>query len=229
MASQNEQYPEKLKEVNLSSGDYLEFLKQKRSHRRYLQTPISHDIIRQLHAFGSWAPTGTNCQSTHFLFIRDKAVLNELLKEIMRVYKRFQRLLNILPLRWLMGIFDRRVLGKELRRDLDRIIKRYKQGEDPIFHQATLVVIAYNNKKITSTPYDDACYAMANMTLGGETLGLSSCINGLSTIAFKMNRKIKKMLGIEGKYSLQTCAGFGYPLYHYVNEVFREERKLTIL
>ena len=56
----------------------LEFIKSRRSTRKYADIAVPTEIVEQVVEAGRYAPSGGNSQSTHFLVIRNKEVLDEL-------------------------------------------------------------------------------------------------------------------------------------------------------
>lgn len=222
---ENNLEPETLQNYTLSSENLLFFLRSRRSHRAYQDKHIENDTIKHLIEFGRYAPTGTNSESVEFIFIRDLNKINLILDEIMKTYIFFNRIIQYKIFRFFIGLFDKRIKKAELKRDLLRLVERYKNGEDPIFHKAPLLVFISAGTYTASTPYDDCCYALYNMILGAETLGLSSCINGLAMLGLKFNKKIKKLINPDKNFKIYTCATFGYPKYKYQSFVYRKEKK----
>ena len=56
----------------------LQFLKARRSTRAYLDKAVPSEFLEAVLEAGRYAPSGKNVQATHFLVIRNKAVLNQL-------------------------------------------------------------------------------------------------------------------------------------------------------
>jgi nitroreductase len=84
--------------------------------------------------------------------------------------------------------------------------------------------------KKASTPKDDACYALYNLVLGAESMGLSTCINQLAVVAYKsMKRKIRRILKLPKNAKIFACTSLGYPGYQYHRLVFRKPADLQII
>ncbi len=58
--------------------DALELIQTRHSTRKFLPKPVEQEILEQIIEAGRFAPSGGNNQTTHFMVIRDKAVLDEL-------------------------------------------------------------------------------------------------------------------------------------------------------
>ena len=55
--------------------DVLEFIKSRRSTRKFTDKEIEAEKLDQILEAGRYAPSGGNSQSTHFFVIRNKDVL----------------------------------------------------------------------------------------------------------------------------------------------------------
>ncbi len=227
---ENREIPEPVKNISLSPENLLYFLRSRRSHRIYTKKSISDKTIQELANFGRFAPTGTNTESVHFLFVKNPDRVKEIQTEIMKFYSTSYRLVNYGAARIFGPIFDRRLRKiPEIRKALKTLITAYKNGQDPIFYRAPLLAFLYADRYEASTPHDDCCYAACNMILGAETMGLSSCINARAIAVLSHNRKLKAKLGFVKGLTPYVCIGFGYPEHRYKNLVFRKEARTRIL
>lgn len=226
---QNGKAPDRISEFQISSDEFMNIIRARRSNRSYTQNPISDDIINKLADFGRYAPTGSNSQSVNLIFIKDKNTIKEILNETIKVYKRFLCLLNIPLSDCVVPLFHNKMNVSEMKTALKSIIKDHSDGIDPIYFAAPLIVYICANKGEASTPYDDCCYAAYNMILGAQTMGISSCINTRALVAVFHNDKIKNKIGLTKGLKPYVCVVFGYPKYKYKSLVFRNEAKIKIL
>jgi nitroreductase/NAD-dependent dihydropyrimidine dehydrogenase PreA subunit len=226
---ENRKTPERKKKPDVSPEAMLNILRSRRSHRTYLDKPVEDSEIKKLADFGRYAPTGSNTETVQFLFVKDKAVIKEILKESMNVYKELYRLLNNPFVRFFGPIFSKRMDVARFQTSLRALMKEYDAGGDPIFFKAPVIAYVYADKDKASTPYDDCCYATYNMILGVETLGLSSCLNTRAVEAVNHSRTLKKMLGFTGRFKVYTCTNVGYPKYSYTNLAFRKDAQIRIV
>jgi nitroreductase/NAD-dependent dihydropyrimidine dehydrogenase PreA subunit len=226
---ENGNIPEKVKIQPVSSENMLYLLRTRRSHRSYKNTPVDDTALKKIADFGRYAPTGTNSESVQYLFVKDKAVRDEILKESMITYKKLYKLLNHPFVKCFWQIFYKRKNFNRVKVSLFTMLEEYKAGEDPIFFNAPVIAFVFADKSKASTPYDDCCYATYNMILGAESIGLSSCINARATAAVFHSKRLKKMLGFIDNLKMYTCVNLGYPKHAYTNLVFRKEPKVAIL
>jgi nitroreductase/NAD-dependent dihydropyrimidine dehydrogenase PreA subunit len=226
---ENRKAPEKVNVLPMSSENMLYMLRARRSHRSYKSTPVDDLVLNKIADFGRYAPTGTNSESVQYLFVKDKTVKNEILKESMLIYKKLYNLLNNPFVKYFGQIFYKRQNLKQVRASLFKMMEEYNAGGDPIFFNAPVIAFIFTDRNMASTPYDDCCYATYNMILGAESIGVSSCINARATAGVFHSRKLKKMLGFIGNIKMYTCVNLGYPKYAYNNLVFRKKPIVTIL
>lgn len=226
---ENEVLPPLLQDPGIAAESLYRFFLNRRSHRKYQKKPLPDNLILELIEFGRIAPTGTNNQPVQFLVIQSPEKIEQVRRQLMKVYAAFHKLVKNPLVRFIVSLFDKRIKKPELQRDLTQMIARFQAGEDPLFHNAPAVIFLLASKYESSTPADDCAYALSQMVFGAETLGLSSCVNGLATIALARSKKLRKSLGITGDTKAYTAATFGYPLYHYKSTVFRNKARYRII
>lgn len=56
----------------------LDFMKARRSTRKFSEKPIPRDALEQVLEAGRYAPSGMNLQATHFLVIEDRGIMDKL-------------------------------------------------------------------------------------------------------------------------------------------------------
>ncbi len=155
----------------------INFLKAARSVRFYKKTQVPGSVLQQVLRAMECAPTGANVRSEKITVLSDasqikalsEAVLEELLKNPAN------------KARWeeSFGI-------------------RKKIYEYPIYFDAPHVFIVYG---LGNTPIDH--YNIANIItygrLAAQSLGLGTCYNGWTQMAFESNPELPKMAGVRGK------------------------------
>ena len=66
--------------------DILEFIKSRRSTRKFTDKEIEAEKLDQILEAGRYAPSGGNSQSTHFLVIQNKDVLAHLQNAVRKAF-----------------------------------------------------------------------------------------------------------------------------------------------
>lgn len=62
--------------------DLFDAIKERKSIRRFKQTPVSDDDIKKILDAGRWAPSANNTQPWSFVVIRDKALLGKMAESV---------------------------------------------------------------------------------------------------------------------------------------------------
>ena len=66
--------------------DILEFIKSRRSTRKFMAKEIEAEKLDQILEAGRYAPSGSNSQSTHFLVIQNEDVLTFLQNAVRKAF-----------------------------------------------------------------------------------------------------------------------------------------------
>ncbi len=213
-----------------ASAEMLSILRSRRSMRKFLSKDVEDEKLRELADYVRFAPTGTNSEATQVVFVKSPEKIQKLTDKLMKFYIRLNRITSFFLVRWLVLLFFPKEKALEMKKSLVRMIKRYKEKKDPLFHHSPVVVFMVFYGRNASTPKDDACYALYNLVLGAESMGLATCINELSVVAYKrMKRKIRRILGLPKQAKIYSCTSLGYPAYSYKRMVFRKPANYLVI
>ena len=72
----------------------LEFIYRRRSVRKFLDTPVSDEVVKLLIDAAIHAPSGKNAQNWHFVVVRNRAMIAEMAA---MVEKKHETLLPFMP------------------------------------------------------------------------------------------------------------------------------------
>lgn len=133
----------------------LDFIKSRRSTRRFKAVPVSDELVGQVVEAGRYAPSGGNNQTTHFLVVRNTQVL-ERLREL--VEQEFSKM-EATP-----GMYKSMVHS----------IQAAKKGGYVFHYNAPVLIITANQKDYGNNIADCSC-ALENMMLMANALDLGSC------------------------------------------------------
>ena len=64
----------------MNPKEFLDFLIRRRSIRKYLEKPISDEDLNMILEAGRWAPSGTNRQPWKFIIIKNRELLQQIVK-----------------------------------------------------------------------------------------------------------------------------------------------------
>lgn len=183
----------------MNSDDLFNLMAQRRSVRRFADTPVEQSVIEQLIAAAGWAPSNHNRQGWKFLVWQDKqkieAMACTIREEIKNLCEQAHRLAKDhgSELVYYSGIFETAPVV---------ILAMHKMS--PAISRTILE--KSDSMKISSEAISTAM-AVQNMLLLAESLGLGTCVMTAPLLATKVWRQQELPAGFE-----PTCLiAVGYP------------------
>lgn len=135
--------------------DILNFIKSRRSTRRFAEKPVEEEKLKKVLEAGYYAPSGGNNQSWHFVVIEDAVVLNELAEKVSAAFCEME--------------YDETTYAS-----LVNSIRQAKRGGYVFHYGAPVLIVVANQKGYGNAMADSAC-ALENMMLMANALDLGSC------------------------------------------------------
>ena len=132
----------------------LDFIKSRRSTRKFKSEAVPAELIEQVVEAGRYAPSGGNSQSTHFIVIENKEVLDSLADLAKQEFAKME-------------------VTKDTYKSLVNSINASKNG-NYVFHYNCPVLIVTANKKDYGNNIADCACALENMMLMANSLDLGS-------------------------------------------------------
>lgn len=171
----------------------LEFIKSRRSTRRYKPKDISEEQLKQIVEAGRFAPSGGNCQSTHFIVVKNKEIMAELAKLTQQEFARME-------------------IAPGLYKSIVNSINASKKGNYIFHYNAPVLIITASQKDYGNNIADCAC-ALENMMLMANALDLGSCwINQLKWLNENpVILEYMKKLGMDESERVYGALAVGYP------------------
>ncbi|MCD8189611.1 MAG: nitroreductase family protein [Clostridiales bacterium] len=168
-----------------------EIIRNRRSVRKFNDIPLSDEALSAIVEAGRWAPTGGNCQTTHFLVITNGEVLETLRVRVKTAFAGME-------------------LAEGQYLSIQNSIRRAKQGDYVYDYHAPALVVVANRRGYPNAMADSAC-ALQNMLLTAEALGVGSCwINQLHWLDENpLVRDYLESLGLGGDETICGAAAFG--------------------
>jgi len=178
------------KEINqrkegLKMSETLKVIESRRSIRRYKPDQLSDEELSQLIDAAIYAPSARNQQKWHFTVVQDKSIIDRM-AEIFRI--------------------------NALNSGDKRFANFVGNPEYHVFHHAPTVVMVSCDLDAGFIEMDCGI-AIQNICLAAESLGIGSCIIGLSRIILlsEEGKKLVHGLGIPEGYSHICSISLGYP------------------
>lgn len=171
----------------------LEFIKSRRSTRRYKSEDVSDEQLEQIVEAGRFAPSGGNCQSTHFIVVKNKETLAELAELTQQEFAKME-------------------ITSGLYKSIVNSINASKKGNYIFHYNAPVLIITANQKDYGNNIADCAC-ALQNMMLMANALDLGSCwINQLKWLNENpVILEYMKELGMNEGERVYGALAVGYP------------------
>jgi len=173
-------------------NNMLDFIKSRRSTRKYKQTPVPQDLVEQVVQAGRYAPSGGNCQSTHFIVLQDEAVLEELAKLVRQEFSKME-------------------VSPGMYRSIVNSINASRNGNYIFHYHAPVLIITANQNDYGNNIADCSC-ALENMMLMANALDLGSCwINQLKWLNENpVILQYLKELGMHDRERVYGALALGY-------------------
>ena len=167
-------------------NDVIETMVSRRSCRKFTRQQLTEDQLQAVLTAGRYAPTGGNCQLTHFLVIQDGAVLSELSARVQSAFARME-------------------LTEDLYASIRNSIQASRLGTYHYDYQAPTLIVVASRAGYPNAMADCAC-AIENMMVAATSLGLGSCwINQLRWL--DGNEGIHRYLETLGLGAEETVCG----------------------
>jgi nitroreductase/NAD-dependent dihydropyrimidine dehydrogenase PreA subunit len=217
-------------EAPAMSPEVLEMLfRERRSVRLYASTSVPEGILNKVLDAGRYAPTGTNSQNVHYVVLKSPDQISELRKMTISFYEKiFSRVRGGFG-RLLLSLVAGRRITEYLHESLPKIERRYeqiKQGKDPLFYHAPVVMLAHAESWDTNSSFN-CSVALYHCSLMAHTLGLGCCFNGFLVNAVNRSPKIKAWLGIPTDHRCYSAMTLGFPDVRYLRLVHRNPPKMN--
>ena len=133
----------------------MELIQSRRSTRKYERTPVEREKLEQVVEAGRHAPSGGNIQTTHFIVIENREVLDVLAGLVKREFAKME-------------------VKEGMYVSLVRSINASKGGEYVFHYDAPVLIMTANQANYGNNIADCAC-ALENMMLMANALDLGSC------------------------------------------------------
>ena len=167
----------------LSEVQVEQFLRSRRSVRRFQDRPVEQATLQRLIEIARYAPTGSNMQLVEWTVINDRQRLHELSGQVIQ---------------WMRGIMEADPQCKAMPY-IPMLVKAWDQGADAVLRSAPCLVTAMapahdRNGMVSLT------LALSYLELAAPVFGLGTCWAGLLQGAMLTNPALKQAVGIPRNY-----------------------------
>ncbi len=171
----------------------FEVIRTRRSTRKYKAEPIDRGSLEKILQAGRMAPSGGNSQSTHFIVIEKREVLDKLAELAREEFAQME-------------------IGPDTYKSIQHSIRASRAGEYVFHYNAPTLIVTANQEHYGNNIADCAC-AIENMMLMANELNLGSCwINQLHWLAdHDRIRDYMRELGMAEDETVCAAMIVGYP------------------
>ena len=127
----------------------------RRSTRNFKPDSVDNALLEKILAAGRAAPCGGNSQTTHFIVIRNRQVMDELASVVREEFAKME-------------------IQPDTYKSLKAAITASKKGNFTFHYNAPVLIVTANKKNYGNAMADCAC-AVENMMLEANELDLGSC------------------------------------------------------
>ena len=212
------------------SPEILEsFFKERRSVRNYTKDPVPENILNRILDAGIYGPTGRNSQNVHYIVLTSADQISQLRTMTTgfydRVFARARGWLSGLILSWIAGRKTLAYLRESLPK-AEYAHEQMKQGKDPLFFHAPVVILAHAESWDTCSSFN-CSVALYQCSLLAHTLCLGCCFNGYLVNAVNHDQEIKKWLRVPPDHQCYAAMTLGYRNVTYRRPIRRDSPKMT--
>ncbi|MFH1149433.1 MAG: nitroreductase family protein [Actinomycetota bacterium] len=190
---------------------------ERRSVRKYKDRQVPENVVRRVCEAGRFSPSAGNSQPWKFVVIRDRELIDEMERHVVRWCKLFKFFLDwrssplgrLVP--WLMAQVSIRVKRSQLHPIPFGAICLIAEGKLKAFHGAPTVILILEDRRGVSRPQVDVGCCGQNMVLAAHSMGLGTCWVGFVEL-LKYGLKWRRKFGVEFPYRFCEAICLGYPV-----------------
>lgn len=187
-------------DANWNPGaDVIEnYLKARRSIRRFKKDPVEKEKLERLMKITSFAPSGHNSRPVEWIIFSDREQIKTLAKHVID---------------WMNSMKES---SPEIAKAMhfDMITKAWDAGIDVVTYSCPALVIAHGKKANPNTGAG-CTIALAHLEIAAPSLGLGCCWGGFFTWCAMVYAPLKEALNIPAGNIVQGTILTGYPLFKY--------------
>ena len=211
----------------IDSGDFIQFIRERRTHRAFLDKKIPKEHLTKLIDTVRYAPTGHNDQTVEIILVENPERRKKLsslavdwvegtLKEVEKKLEEMKSSGKGTP---------EKMAELEDRAGFFRMLAEARSaGFDPIFYEAPAVAI-FHSPSTSITPKDNCVIASTTMGLLARTFGLETTYIALFEAAVRGHTPLRDELRLPKGHEVLSVIILGYPKVRYLRTVDRKPIK----
>ncbi|MBI9076782.1 MAG: nitroreductase family protein [Desulfatibacillum sp.] len=208
---------------------FAEIVRTRRSVRAYKDKPVPREVLEQIIGLAKYSPTASNTQHVEYVVVTDRDLIKRVADRIFSYGERFADWTHTKKGKLVFGavnaIAPKANLGRYVE-GMDHYKEDVAKGKDIILHNAPALVLIHAPAK---APFacDNCNIAAANITSYAHALGLGTCYIGFLTLTLRLNKGMRRELGIPKGNKAFVSLVMGYPAYKFKRITARKEPSVT--
>lgn len=195
--------------LDFSRAQTVQFLRSRRSVRRFKSKPVEKNDLQQLIEIARYAPTASNAQLLRWLVINDQNRVKEISTRVVE---------------WMRDLLQGS--GKGVMPYMPNLVKAWDKGFDSILRGAPCLVVAMAPSEWRNGLVD-LTLALSYLELAAPQFGLGTCWAGLMQGALMSLPDLKQEIGIPSEYSYHYPMMIGYTAARYYRLPERNAPRIT--
>ncbi|WP_432662355.1 nitroreductase family protein [Wukongibacter baidiensis] len=200
------------KEKSLTAEQVFNLIKTRRSIRSFKDMPVEKEKIEKIIEAACYAPNAHNHQSTEYIVIRNKDVLDEISKYTAEYLKDLVNTFKSATVRKTAGFFVPGVIKDlfSMLEDFNKVAEAYSHGKDLILRDCPALIVFHGSDRIGFSDVN-ASLALQNATYMAQGLELGSFYCGYVVATAQRTKNINKLLGLPKHNKILGALAIGHP------------------
>lgn len=215
-----------------SSEEVLELLRTRRSIRVFKERPVESQLIEEIIEAARFAPSSENSQTTEFIVVQDKELLENIARAVGKVSVDLLAKLRSPLIRRIFSIMARIPAGymnEYMLPYLEHVVAEVQKGGNPFLYDAPALILFHAEQKPLSTADINATLALYNVTLIAHAQGLGSCYTGYIMLICGRDKTIPQMVKLPKNHKVYGALAIGYPRFEFKRWPERKKPRITWL
>jgi nitroreductase/NAD-dependent dihydropyrimidine dehydrogenase PreA subunit len=199
-----------------SAESVIEFLRTRRSIRAFKDQPLERQLIEGIIEAARRAPSAHNTQTTQFIVIQDKEIMESIVQATGRFYEKTVAMLRNPLKRRILTV----VLGKQTENAIsmlpsfENLVAKIREGIDDVFRNASVIILFHADERIIMADIN-AQLALQNAALMAYAQGLGSFWTGFFVTACTRDKTIPQLIKLPENHKVYGGLALGYPRFQY--------------
>ncbi len=183
------------------------YLKARRTIRKFKEDPVEEAKIEELIKVASYAPTGHNSRTAEWMVINGRDRIRDFAEEVV------------------MWMKDMETSSPDIAKMMhfNMMTKAWEYNIDVVTHSCPTVIISHGLKLNPITP-QSCIIAMSHLEIAAPSFGLGCCWGGFFTWCATSWKPMREKLKLPENHNIYGTMLMGYPKYRYARLPKREAK-----